>query len=136
MTIFLQIVQRPFLDRLIILCQSLNHSPVILCQLFNHNPHTILKSMFSSPTTKFFEVICLFMCLLCFIVPCPSLTDPKNGIMNCSLGDDRILSYKDTCSFTCNTGYELTGSDTRTCQSDGNWSGSETICRGGNMKIT
>ena len=34
----------------------------------------------------------------------------------------------DTCSFTCNTGYELTGSDTRTCQSDGSWSGSNIIC--------
>ena len=36
----------------------------------------------------------------------------------------------DTCSFTCNTGYELTGSDTRTCQSDGNWSGTEALCGG------
>ena len=27
--------------------------------------------------------------------------------------DDRVPSYEDTCSFTCNTGYELTGSDTR-----------------------
>ena len=35
----------------------------------------------------------------------------------------------DTCSFTCNTGYELTGSDTRTCQSDGSWSGNDVICR-------
>ena len=31
----------------------------------------------------------------------------------------------DTCSFTCNTGYELTGNDTRTCQRDGSWSGSD-----------
>ena len=37
----------------------------------------------------------------------------------------------DTCSFTCNTGYELTGSDTRTCQSDGTWSGSDDVCRRG-----
>ena len=36
----------------------------------------------------------------------------------------------DTCSFTCNTGYELTGSDTRTCQSDGSWS--SYTCRRGN----
>ena len=31
----------------------------------------------------------------------------------------------DTCSFTCNTGYELTGNGTRTCQRDGSWSGSD-----------
>jgi len=64
-------------------------------------------------------------------VECPSLTDPNNGVMTCSLEDDGVSSYKDTCSFTCNTGYELTGSDTRTCQSDGNWSGSDTMCSGG-----
>ena len=37
----------------------------------------------------------------------------------------------DTCSFTCNAGYELIGNDTRTCQSDGSWSGSDVTCRRG-----
>ena len=66
------------------------------------------------------------------LVQCPSLADPNNGVINCSLGDDGVPSYEDTCSFTCNTGYELTGSDTRTCQSDGSWSDSDNVCRGGN----
>ena len=35
----------------------------------------------------------------------------------------------DTCSFTCNTGYELSGSSTRICQSDGNWNGTGIMCR-------
>ena len=65
------------------------------------------------------------------VVNCLSLTDPNNGIINCSLGDDNITSYEDTCSFTCDTGYELTGSDTRTCQSDRSWSGSDAICQRG-----
>ena len=52
-------------------------------------------------------------------------------MITCSLGDDGVPSYEDTCSFKCNTGYELTGSDTRTCQSDGSWSGTETMCRRG-----
>jgi len=52
-------------------------------------------------------------------------------MVTCSLGDDGVPSYEDTCSFTCNTGYELTGSKTRTCQSDGNWSGNSHICRRG-----
>ena len=51
-----------------------------------------------------------------------------NGELFCSLGDDGVLSYQDSCSFTCNTGYELIGSDTRTCQSDGSWSGSDAVC--------
>ena len=37
----------------------------------------------------------------------------------------------ETCNFTCDTGYELTGSDTRTCQSNGSWSGSDDVCRRG-----
>ena len=65
--------------------------------------------------------------LMC-IVRCASSI---NGIINCSLGDDGVLSYEDTCSFTRNTGYELTGSDIRTCQSDGSWSGSNDVCRRG-----
>ena len=65
------------------------------------------------------------------LVPCLPLTNLNNGLINCSLGDDGVPSYKDTCSFTCNTGYELTGNDTRTCQSNGSWSGSDDVCRRG-----
>ena len=54
---------------------------------------------------------------------CIPLDDPDNGASSCTGS-----VYEDTCSFTCDDGYELTGSDTRTCQSDGNWSGTETMC--------
>ena len=64
-----------------------------------------------------------------FISSCPPLTNSYNAMINCSLGDDGVYSYEDTCNLTCNTGYELTGSDTRTCQSDGSWSGSDDVCR-------
>ena len=56
-------------------------------------------------------------------------------MINCSLGDDGVPSYEDTCSYTCNTGYELTGSDTRSCQSDGSWSGSDDVCIRGELII-
>ena len=69
--------------------------------------------------------ICLYNVLFISLVSCSVLTAPDSGVINCSLGDN---SYEDTCSFTCNPGYELTGSDTRTCQSDGNWSGSQASC--------
>ena len=69
--------------------------------------------------------------VLTIVVPCPLLTDPNNGMITCSLGDDGVPSYEDTCSFTCNTGYELTGNDIRTCQSDRSWSGSDDVCRRG-----
>ena len=57
-------------------------------------------------------------------------------MINCSLGDDGVPSYEDTCNFTCNTGYKLTGSDTRTCQSSGDWSGSGVVCRRGMYSCT
>ena len=69
-----------------------------------------------------------------FLVNCPSLTNPNNGMINCLLGDNGVPSYEDTCSFTCNTGYELTGSGTRTCQSDRSWSDIDSVCRGKSAK--
>ena len=61
-------------------------------------------------------------------VSCSSLTNLDNGTISCTLKDDKIPSYEDTCSFTCNIGYELTGSTERICQSDGSWSGSPVSC--------
>ena len=60
---------------------------------------------------------------------CRPLADISNGVMTCSLGPDGFQNYEDTCSFECKTGYELTGSTRSTCQSDGRWSGTETICK-------
>ena len=61
-------------------------------------------------------------------VSCPSLTDPSNGTTTCLLGDDGVLSYEDTCTYACSTGYELIGNETRMCQSNGSWSGSPVSC--------
>jgi len=58
-------------------------------------------------------------------IRCDILSMPSNGRISCSSG---TVGVGDTCSFTCNTGYELTGSDTRTCQSNGSWSGSKSTC--------
>ena len=59
---------------------------------------------------------------------CSLLFAPDNGTISCTLGDDGVPSYEDTCNFTCNTGYELTGCTERRCQSDGSWSGSPVSC--------
>ena len=67
---------------------------------------------------------------------CNDLSAPVNGeIVSCSSGRVGVGYEGDTCSFTCNTGYELTGSDTRTCQSNGSWSGSDDVCRRGKLLI-
>ena len=67
-------------------------------------------------------------------IQCGDLSTPANGeITSCSSGSVGVGYEGDTCSLTCNTGYELIGSDTRTCQSDGSWSGSDDVCRRGNI---
>ena len=52
-----------------------------------------------------------------------------NSLCVCMTNGVGVGYEGDTCSFTCNTDYELTGSNTRTCQSDGRWSGSDDACR-------
>jgi len=54
-------------------------------------------------------------------------------MINCSLGNDGVLSYEDTCTTMCNTGYEIQAGDAmRFCQSDGVFNGTSATCdRGG-----
>ena len=71
--------------------------------------------------------------MLCYAVDirCDNLTSPANGMMSCSSGRDGVGYERDTCNFTCNTGYVLTGNAMRTCQSNGSWSGIDAVCRRG-----
>jgi len=56
-------------------------------------------------------------------VSCPLLTAPDNGTIDCT-----GLLFEDTCTFSCDDGYELTGSENRTCQNDQTWSGIKSMC--------
>ena len=58
-------------------------------------------------------------------VQCPALSDPENGAVS-TTGTE----IGDTATYTCNSGYELSGSDSRTCQLNGEWSGSAPTCEG------
>ncbi|XP_078661435.1 CUB and sushi domain-containing protein 3-like [Branchiostoma floridae x Branchiostoma belcheri] len=53
---------------------------------------------------------------------CPELPLPNNG--NRTEGH----LYGDTVTFSCNEGYELIGSENRTCQANQSWSGLQTNC--------
>ena len=64
---------------------------------------------------------------------CPDLGQPDNGMIECMFGDDGVASYQDTCRFSCVEGYLLSGSTSRTCQSEGTWSGGGTTCHRGKM---
>ena len=57
------------------------------------------------------------------VVNCQPLSAPVNGNITGS-----GLSPQSKRSFSCNTGYTLQGSENRTCQDDGQWSGTNTTC--------
>ena len=57
-------------------------------------------------------------------VDCGSLSDPGNGIVDAS-----NTTFMNTATYTCNTGYNLTGDTTRTCQANGTWSGTAACAR-------
>ncbi|XP_019626211.1 PREDICTED: uncharacterized protein LOC109471363 [Branchiostoma belcheri] len=55
---------------------------------------------------------------------CPTLTAPTNGV----LSPTGAKSYQDRITFTCNSGYQLNGVSSVTCQADGSWSGRVPTC--------
>ena len=57
---------------------------------------------------------------------CGSLTDPANGQVDLTSG----TTFGQTATYSCNTGYNLVGDSTRTCQATGEWSGSTPTCQG------
>ena len=56
--------------------------------------------------------------------PCPTLSNPRNGALICT--GPQVTDQ--SCSYTCQNGYNLTGSVTRKCQPDHTWSGDPTSC--------
>ena len=63
--------------------------------------------------------------LVLIVVDCASLTDPANGQVDHTSG----TTFGHTATYNCNTGYNLVGDRTRTCQVTGEWSRSEPTCQ-------
>ena len=51
--------------------------------------------------------------------------EPENGQL-----DLEGVTEASTATYSCNIGFTLNGDQTRTCGSDGSWSGSEPSCQG------
>ncbi|XP_064386213.1 sushi, von Willebrand factor type A, EGF and pentraxin domain-containing protein 1-like [Halichondria panicea] len=60
---------------------------------------------------------------------CPGLTVPANGMISYNMGTVSLRPVGTVATYTCDTGYTLNGVSTRTCGSDGVWSGSALICQ-------
>ena len=56
---------------------------------------------------------------------CPMLVAPLNGTIVCSNQNQTTGS---SCSFSCDTGFNLLGSQTRMCLPSVTWTGSAAIC--------
>ena len=61
--------------------------------------------------------------LILTAVDCGNLTDPTNGQVN------NGTTFRQTATYSCNTGHNLVGNSTRTCQDTGEWSGTAPTCQ-------
>ncbi|KAJ8277984.1 hypothetical protein GJAV_G00082450 [Gymnothorax javanicus] len=62
---------------------------------------------------------------VCTAVKCPSLDEPTGGSILCSSDD---MSYDNSCSFSCNEGFILTGAESVRCSETGEWSDQTPVC--------
>ena len=63
--------------------------------------------------------------LVLSLVDCGALDNPDNGMVDVS---ETVLDS--VATYSCNTGYTLTGDATRTCQGNSTWSGAIPTCVG------
>ena len=67
-----------------------------------------------------------------YISDCGVLGDPPGGTADSSGGTE----YQSEATFTCNTGYTMTGTATSTCQAGSNWDNLDPLCEINGTYIT
>ena len=60
---------------------------------------------------------------------CPDLIAQTNGMIGYNMGTAGLRPVATVATYTCDTGYTLNGGTTRTCGSDGVWSGFAPSCQ-------
>ena len=64
--------------------------------------------------------------MLYVAIDCGDLPAPSNGQVSI---DNGTLYPAGEATYECNSGYELVGTASRICLSNGHWSGGEPVCR-------
>ncbi|MEE6496225.1 hypothetical protein FKM82_002265 [Ascaphus truei] len=64
----------------------------------------------------------------CEAVACPPVTAPEHASMDCK-DEFGIFQYNSNCSFNCNEGFLLTGSQSLQCSTSGTWSSEVPACQ-------
>ena len=64
---------------------------------------------------------------ICIVKQCDALSNPDNGFV---VPAGTSINVGGTATYTCNDGYEISGSDALTCELNGEWLGSLPTCEG------
>ena len=71
--------------------------------------------------TTLLEILCCGSYIVLCISECPQLESPQDGSVKITVGASEIATY------SCNEGFTISGSDTRSCSS-GTWMGQAPLC--------
>ena len=96
------------------ICTGKMHVYVMSQCLFIHDHH-------NNYVYKYFHTVYLIH----LVIDCGTLGDPANGEVSLS-----GTIFNSVATYSCNTGYNLTGHGIRACLHTGFWSGSEPTCAG------
>ena len=105
-------VQLPTLVTLATHCLCHSHALVKLIEIGLHLTQTA-----NVRYTKFLAFHFSLITLLLLAVDCGPLPAPTNGRVDTSNG----TTFESTATYTCDTGYTLSGSQIRTCGADKSW---------------
>uniref|UniRef100_A0A8D1R620 E-selectin n=2 Tax=Sus scrofa TaxID=9823 RepID=A0A8D1R620_PIG len=66
---------------------------------------------------------------VCKAVKCPAVSQPKNGLVKFTHSPTGEFTYKSSCAFSCEEGFELRGSAQLACTSQGQWTQEVPSCQ-------
>ena len=98
----------------------------------NYSHHSMCTcEIWSSECFYYYVMICsdcwiISNCLFTAVVNCGTPPAPPANGQRRGSG----ITFRSTVTYSCNTGYTLTGSNRRTCMASGQWNGSTPNCTG------